>query len=70
MKAHEYCIKDYYGKNMLGNPCHVYVLCDHGVQVYKMNVSLNPDGTENENAKKVFYDRVSAIMEESKGTMN
>lgn len=63
-----YWICDYYGKNIIGNPCHTYELKDNtGKTVYRMNNELLPDGTEMKSPIEVFYKKAEAIMGKSEG---
>ncbi len=63
MKAHAFTIADYYGKNIIGKPCHTYELRDNGKVLYRMHNELREDGSELPGPKKVFGEKCDAIME-------
>lgn len=63
MENHEYTIHDYYGRNIIGVPCHIYQLKDHGNVLYTLNNVLLEDGTEHQEPIKLFYARAEAIMD-------
>jgi len=74
MKAHAFTVVDYYGKNMIGRPCHTYELRDNGKVLYRMHSELLEDGSELPGPQKVFEKKCDAIMEhirkEDEGVFN
>ena len=53
---------DYYGKNIVGNACHIYELKDStGKTLYRMRNELLPDGSEPDAPIDVFYAKAKAI---------
>ena len=63
MENNGYTFNDYFGKTMLDKPCHTYELRRNGEVILRLNVSLEPDGTENMTAKKHFLERAEKIMD-------
>lgn len=57
-----YRVHDYYGKNIVGNACHIYELKDStGKTLYRMRNELLPDGSEPDAPIDVFYAKAKAI---------
>ncbi len=64
MKNNGYTIHDYFGKNIIGKPCHTYELWRNGKKIYALHNELNDDGSENPGGAKEFYRRVDLFMDQ------
>ena len=61
-ETHSFSFHDYFGRNVIGKPCHVYELRDWGEVICQLNNEIQ-NGTENDSAVQHFQEKAERVMD-------